>query len=361
MAGRTTFRFVDLFAGIGGFRLALEAVGGKCVYSVEIDRFARKTYEANFGRCEAMDIADVTSLPQHEILAAGFPCQPFSLAGVSKKVSLGKAHGFLDIRHGNLFFQIVRLLKIARPPVLLLENVKNLLSHDGGRTFAVISAELDAAGYEVSHRVIDARAWVPQHRERTFIVGLRRDVYGGQRFAFPPEPEGRPLLGQILDSEPDPRYTISLELWSYLKKYADKHRAAGNGFGYGLFGPSDVARTLSARYYKDGSEILITTGGEQPRRLSPRECARLMGFPPSFKIPVSDTQAYRQFGNSVVVQVVEHIARAIVTQAGLRNEQLALSLDRPAAQSGKKQAGDAKRRGYGKAIQQNILQAGRAR
>lgn len=320
------FRFVDLFAGIGGLRLGLEAAGGKCVYSVEIDRFARMTYEANFGSCEGQDIREVSDLPDHEVLGAGFPCQPFSIAGVSKKLSLGREHGFADKKQGNLFFEIARLIKAKGPAVVFLENVKNLLSHDRGRTFSVISSLLDELGYEVSYRVVDARNWVPQHRERTFIIGFNREIYGGQRFVFPEDPINSPTLRSVLDCCYEPRYQLSNHLWTYLQAYADKHRAAGNGFGFGLVGPDDVSRTLSARYHKDGSEILVeTTPGQPPRRLTPRECARLMGFPDRYKIVVSDTQAYRQFGNAVVVPVIAHLAQSLVKQAGFRGEQLSLT------------------------------------
>jgi DNA (cytosine-5)-methyltransferase 1 len=310
----TSFRFIDLFAGIGGIRLGLEQAGGTCVYSVEIDRFARQTYEANFGSCEGADIHEVRgeSLPTYDVLAAGFPCQPFSIAGVSKKLSLGRLHGFEDEKSGNLFFEIVRLIEEAPspPPVLLLENVKNLVSHDRGTTFRVIRGTLEALGYNFRHRVIDAQGWVPQHRERTFMVCLHRDVFGDEAFEFP-EPPGElsvRSIGDILEEDPDPKYLLSAHLWRYLQAYAQRHRAAGNGFGYGLVGPQDVARTLSARYHKDGSEILVRTEGPTPRRLTPRECARLMGFPDTFVIPVSDTQAYRQFGNSVVMPVVAFLA-----------------------------------------------------
>lgn len=309
-----TFRFIDLFAGIGGIRLGLESAGGSCVYSVEIDRFARQTYEANFEHCEATDVRDVlgVDLPLFDVLAAGFPCQPFSIAGVSKKLSLGRRHGFDDEKSGNLFFEITRVIQVsARPPaVLFLENVKNLLSHDHGNTFRVIQESLEDLGYNLSHRVIDARSFVPQHRERTFIVGLHREVFGEEQFVFPDPPAlDGPRLGKILADQSHPKYVLSEHLWGYLKDYAAKHRAAGNGFGYGLVGPEDVTRTLSARYHKDGSEILVRTDGPTPRRLTPRECARLMGFPDSFVIPVSDTQAYRQFGNSVVVPVVSFLAQ----------------------------------------------------
>jgi DNA (cytosine-5)-methyltransferase 1 len=328
--GSRSFRFVDLFAGIGGIRLGLEAAGGRCVFSVEIDRFARQTYEANFERCEGQDVREVRDLPEHELLAAGFPCQPFSLAGVSKKLSLGREHGFADKKQGNLFFEISRLIDARRPAVLFLENVKNLLSHDGGRTFSVIASTLDGLGYDVTHRIVDARRWVPQHRERTFIIGFNRDVFRGQRFIFPDDPINAPTLRTILDCCYDAKYQLSMHLWGYLKAYADKHRAAGNGFGYGLVGPDDVARTLSARYHKDGSEILVQTEpGQAPRRLTPRECARLMGFPEDFKIVVSDTQAYRQFGNAVVVPVIVHLAQSLVRQARFQGEQLSLTPTSP--------------------------------
>jgi DNA (cytosine-5)-methyltransferase 1 len=320
--GAERFTFVDLFAGIGGIRLGLESAGGRCSYSVEVDRFARKTYIRNFGACEADDIRDVpaAALPEYDLLAAGFPCQPFSIAGVSKKLSLGRKHGFDDEKSGNLFFEIERLLRDGpRPSVVLLENVRNLRSHDHGRTIAEIRRRLDALDYELAELVIDARHWVPQHRERIFIVGLLRSMNDGNRFRFPTPSGPEPKLGSILDEAVDDRYFLSAHLWTYLKDYAAKHRQAGNGFGYGLVGPEDVSRTLSARYHKDGSEILVRTDGAEPRRLTPRECARLMGFPEDFEIPVSDTQAYKQFGNSVVVPVIEFVAKAIVEQATFRN------------------------------------------
>jgi DNA (cytosine-5)-methyltransferase 1 len=331
--GAPAFRFVDLFAGIGGIRLGLEQVGGQCVYSVEIDRHAQATYAANFGPVEQSDVyaVDPTDIPAYDVLAAGFPCQPFSIAGVSKKASLGLAHGFDDEKSGNLFFEIARIAEATKPPVLFLENVKNLRSHDRGRTFRVILDELERLDYEVSHDIVDAAPWVPQHRERTFIIALRRDVFAGQRFVFPPLPATRrPVLRDILEPWVERRYVLSAHLWTYLQGYAEKHRAAGNGFGYGLVGGDDIARTLSARYYKDGSEILIDTAAAVPRRLTPVECARLMGYPDprrvtpgespppnaheSFLIPVSDTQAYKQFGNSVVVPVIRHLATALVSQ-----------------------------------------------
>jgi DNA (cytosine-5)-methyltransferase 1 len=318
---RPAFRFIDLFAGIGGIRLGLQQAGGECVYSVEIDRFARKTYIRNFGSCEADDIRDVPALalPQYDLLAAGFPCQPFSLAGVSKKNSLGRAHGFDDEKSGNLFFEIERLLRDGpRPRVVFLENVRNLRSHDGGRTIAEIRRRLDALGYELSDKIVDAKSWVPQHRERIFIVGFLREAYGGRRFEFPEVVSGEyPKLGSILEQDIDERYILTPHLWDYLQRYREKHASRGNGFGFGLVGPDDTTRTLSARYHKDGSEILVETGGDRPRRLTPRECARLMGFPDEFEIGVSDTQAYRQFGNAVVVPVIRFLAEEVVRQAQL--------------------------------------------
>jgi DNA (cytosine-5)-methyltransferase 1 len=324
------FRFVDLFAGIGGMRLGLELVGGSCVYSVELDGFARRTYAANFGRCEGEDIRDVDRLPAHEVLAAGFPCQPFSIAGVSKKLSLGREHGFLDQTQGTLFFELARLIKSSRPPVVLLENVKNLVRHNKGETFRVIMSTLENdLGYSVSWSIIDAQPWVPQHRERLFIVGLRKDVFGEQVFRFDQVPRRSHALSEVLGPY-DPKYVLSRHLWKYLRDYAAKHRAKGNGFGFGLVGPDDVARTLSARYHKDGSEILIRTRrGQPPRRLTPRECALLMGFPRRFRIVVSDTQAYRQFGNAVVPAVVAHVGKALASQVEfprVRPSQLPLAL-----------------------------------
>lgn len=296
----------------------MESIAGQCVYSVEWDKYARQTYEANFEVPEGNDIRDVTRLPDHDILLAGFPCQPFSIAGVSKRTSLGQPHGFTDQTQGTLFFEVARLLRENQPPVFLLENVKNLLRHDKGRTFFVIKSALDELGYNVTHAVIDSRPWVPQKRERVFVVGLHRDVYGERRFDFPEQPsvESGPVMGSILEGSAPAKYLKSEHIWNYLQDYHRKHAAAGNGFGYGLVGPDDVSRTLSARYYKDGSEILVRTAeGKPPRMLTPRECARLMGFPESFKIIVSDTQAYKQFGNAVVVDVISFVARSLRAQS----------------------------------------------
>lgn len=332
-ATQSDFSFIDLFAGIGGTRLGFESIGGECVYTSEWDRFAQETYRANFPPTHSIagDIREVSEqdVPDHDLLIAGFPCQPFSLAGVSKKNSLGRAHGFACDTQGTLFFDIARILDAKRPPAFLLENVKNLASHDKGRTLEVILRTLhDELGYHVDYKVIDACNFVPQHRERVFIVGFDQP----SNFAWDQViiPDGsNPTLGSILHPEngnetaepeftfgPDAlvngKYMLSKKLWKYLRDYAAKHREKGNGFGYSCFGPEGVARTLSARYHKDGSEILISRGPRKnPRRLTPRECARLMGFPDSFRIPVSDTQAYRQFGNSIVVPVVEAVATAM--------------------------------------------------
>ncbi len=305
------FKFVDLFCGIGGFRIAFEKTGAQCAFSSDYDKFSQQTYTANFGERPHGDIHSVAvaDIPAHDILCAGFPCQPFSIAGVSKKLSLGRKHGFDDLKQGNLFFSIADIIDYHRPTAFVLENVKNLKTHDRGHTFDIIYNTLtEALGYTVYHKIIDARAVVPQHRERIFIVGFRE----WRDFVFPKFSETGPKLSSILESKPPSKYTLTDHLWGYLREYANKHRAAGNGFGFGLVTKEDTARTLSARYYKDGSEILVSQGTQNPRRLTPRECARLMGYPDTFKIPVSDTQAYRQFGNSVVVPVVEAIAREVL-------------------------------------------------
>ncbi|HCE77922.1 MAG TPA: DNA (cytosine-5-)-methyltransferase [Lachnospiraceae bacterium] len=312
------FTFIDLFAGIGGMRLAFEQAGGKCVYSNEWNKYSQQTYFANFGEQPDGDITkvDARMIPEHDVLVAGFPCQPFSIAGVSKKNSLGRATGFEDKTQGTLFFDVCRILKAKRPKAFLLENVKNLKSHDKGRTFQVIRESLEELNYEVFYSVLDGQNFVPQHRERILIVGFDRNRYGKDiDFQFDITPaDPKPVLKDILDDHVEDKYTLSDKLWSYLQNYAAKHRAAGNGFGYGLASPDGISRTLSARYYKDGSEILIPQEGKNPRRLTPRECARLQGFPDSFRIPVSDTQAYKQFGNSVVVPLMADVAELLVTK-----------------------------------------------
>lgn len=368
-----SFRFIDLFAGIGGIRRGFDEIGGQCVFTSEWDRNARRTYLANH-YCHPEehvfnhDIRDATlsshpeiseeeayehidqAIPDHEVLLAGFPCQPFSLAGVSKKNSLGRKHGFECDTQGTLFFDVARILAAKRPAVFLLENVKNLKSHDKGKTFRVICESLDELGYEVADvrapkgsdpKVIDARHFVPQHRERIVLVGFRRDLNIHEGFSLRDisrlYPERPPTFKEILDPVVDEKYILTPKLWEYLYKYAEKHRAKGNGFGFGLTGPNDVARTLSARYHKDGSEILVDRGfnpgqdfhsvtnmRNRPRRLTPRECARLMGFDrvgeSRMVIPVSDTQAYRQFGNSVVVPVFSAIAQLLKERIMLASE-----------------------------------------
>ncbi|MFU0920939.1 DNA cytosine methyltransferase [Kluyvera sichuanensis] len=364
------FRFVDLFAGIGGIRHGFEAIGGQCVFTSEWNKHAVRTYKANW-YCDPVehrfnaDIRDVTlsnqsevsdgeaqehiraSIPQHDVLLAGFPCQPFSLAGVSKKNALGRAHGFACDTQGTLFFDVVRIIDARRPPIFVLENVKNLKSHDNGKTFRIIMQTLDELGYEVSDaadmgaddpKIIDGQNFLPQHRERIVLVGFRRDLGLHEGFTLRDIPSlypaQRPTFGELLEPNVNPKFILTPVLWKYLYRYARKHQEKGNGFGYGLVDPtraSSVARTLSARYYKDGAEILIDRGwdralGEKhfddpqnqlhrPRRLTPRECARLMGFESpqgyGFRIPVSDTQAYRQFGNSVIVPVFAAVARLL--------------------------------------------------
>lgn len=312
------FKFIDLFAGIGGFRLGLQNVGGECVFTSEWDVHAQKTYKAWFGEVPKGDITkiDPKEIPDHDILAAGFPCQPFSIAGVSKKNSLGRMHGFECATQGTMFFHVATIAQIKRPPVLILENVKNLLSHDKGNTWKIIKTTLDELEYKVFHKVIDAADYVPQHRERVFIVCFDKHVFGDNPpFHFPAKPnEPRKSLKEILESKPDEKYTLSNHLWNYLQDYAKRHQAKGNGFGFGLVNPKadTVTRTLSARYYKDGSEILIKQNGKNPRRLTPRECARLMGFPDDLKIMVSDTQAYRQFGNALCPLIAEAVAEEVL-------------------------------------------------
>ena len=309
------FTFIDLFAGIGGMRLAFESAGGKCVYTNEWNKFSQKTYFDNFGDMPEGDITkvDANSIPDHDVLVAGFPCQPFSIAGVSKKNSLGRATGFEDKTQGTLFFDVCRIIKAKRPKAFMLENVKNLCSHDKGNTFRVIRESLDELDYDIFYKVLDGQNFVPQHRERILIVGFDRKRYGdGVKFEFDITPkEPKPVIKDILEKKVDDKYTLSDKLWNFLQNYAAKHKAAGNGFGYGLAPLNGVSRTLSARYYKDGSEVLIQQKNKNPRRLTPRECARLQGFPDTFKITVSDVQAYKQFGNSVVVPLMANVAGLI--------------------------------------------------
>lgn len=335
------FRFVDLFAGIGGLRIPFQEpeVGGTCVFTSEWDRYSRETYLANFPddpshHIMAGDIRpyadEPAGIPDHEVLLAGFPCQPFSIAGVSKKNALGRPHGFLCDTQGTLFYDLAKILAHHRPAAFVLENVKNLESHDGGKTFATIMHVLEnELEYHVQYRLISSRPWVPQRRERIFIVGFREPTaFDFDKLEIP---NGRqPVLGDILETNPPAKYTLTPHLWRYLQNYKAKHQRAGNGFGYSVFGPNDVTRTLSARYYKDGSEVLVEQEGRPPRRLTPRECSRLMGFDKpqgsDFCIEkVSDTQLYRQFGNAVVVPVVRAVAQLmaphIATAVALENRE----------------------------------------
>lgn len=313
------FTFIDLFAGMGGFRLAMQAQGGKCVFSSEWNVYSQKTYFANFGEVPFGDITKESTksyIPEHfDVLCAGFPCQPFSIAGVSKKKSLGRETGFKDKTQGTLFFDVADIISRHRPKAFFLENVKNLTSHDKGNTFRVIYDTLKELRYSVHYLVMDGQTYVPQHRERIMIVGFDEDVYGGKEaFTFPEQHEATRCIKELLDPNIDPKYTLSDKLWAYLQNYAEKHRAKGNGFGYGLVDLNGITRTLSARYYKDGSEILIPQGeGKNPRRLSPRECARLMGYPDEYRLnSVSDVQAYRQCGNSVIVPLITAVSEQIV-------------------------------------------------
>ena len=309
------FTFIDLFAGIGGLRIPFDKLGGKCVFSSEIDDAAKQTYFANFNEMPRGDITKIEAkdIPEHDILLAGFPCQPFSIAGVSKNISLGRGHGFSHAAKGTLFFDVARILKHHKPRAFVLENVKGLVGHDKGNTFKLIKNVLEKElKYKIYHEVLNAKYVVPQNRERIFIVGLREDI--SENFAFPKLSGEGPKLISILEkklSKQDiERYTLSDHLWNYLKQYKKKHSKAGNGFGYGLVGRKDVARTLSARYYKDGSEILIRQRGRNPRKITHLEARKLMGFPDDFK--THPTQAYKQFGNAVVPKIVDSFAPSLI-------------------------------------------------
>lgn len=349
----TRFNFIDLFAGIGGLRRGFDYIGGHCVFTSEWNKYAQQTYAANFRDNRPVE-GDITliptsEIPDHDVLVAGFPCQPFSIAGVSKKNALGRNHGFACEAQGTLFFDVARIIKDKRPAALMLENVKNLQSHDKGNTFAVIIKTLrEELGYHIWHKVIDAQHFVPQHRERIVIVGFRENVpFSWDALQLPEKGiiKMRDILHPEDGSEPteepytlgtkglvNEKYILTDKLWKYLQNYADKHKAKGNGFGFGLVTPDDIARTLSARYYKDGSEILVSRGkGKNPRRLTPRECARLMGYGNDFRIPVSDTQAYKQFGNSVAVPVFKEVAR-------IMQPHISVLIDKPAVSRKKKEA-----------------------
>tara|TARA_Y100001968_G_C19407204_1_gene744346 strand:- start:13 stop:1218 length:1206 start_codon:yes stop_codon:yes gene_type:complete len=329
----TPFTFIDLFAGIGGFRSALTFLGGKCMFTNEWNKYALTTYKHWYGNdlinSDDIRTIDHSSIPPHDILCAGFPCQPFSLAGVSKKNALGRKHGFQDAEQGNLFDCIMNIVDVKKPPILFLENVKNLNSHDQGKTWKYIQRSIHKRGYQIFSKVIDSSYWVPQHRERIFIVCFDKSIFSNKRninFSFPDYPINREYnLHSILEKSPNKKYMLSDKLWSYLKDYAAKHRAKGNGFGYGLADKNGITRTMSARYYKDGAEILIVHDSwPNPRRLTPNEAKYLMGFDNKYALCfghkngfpqiVSDTQAYKQFGNSVVPLVIEQIMQSIITE-----------------------------------------------
>jgi DNA (cytosine-5)-methyltransferase 1 len=344
------FKFIDLFAGIGGFHIGMRLNGGECVFANEWDKYSAQTYRAwtestHLNTEDLRELDYYSVIPTHDVLCGGFPCQPFSIAGVSKKNSLGRKHGFQDVEQGNLFFAICDVVAAKRPSVLLLENVKNLKSHDKGKTWTVIQEAIDELGYEMRAQIIDARSWVPQHRERIFMVCFDRKKFTKaeiESFEFPAAPKKPQSLGLILEDKPNKKYMLTDNLWVYLQNYAAKHKAAGNGFGFGLVGPSDITRTLSARYYKDGSEILIKQPyWKNPRRLTPSEAARLMGFnsrlakfmgfSDEFPQVCSDMQSYKQFGNAVSPLVVEAIGKQIVKVLELRRIRLATKSRKPAS------------------------------
>lgn len=315
MASKTKkFKFIDLFAGIGGIRLAFERVGGNCVFSSEWDKFSQTTYQANFKNLPAGDITQIeaSEVPDHDILVGGFPCQPFSQAGLKQ--------GFQDTR-GTLFFDVVRIIKKRLPSMLLLENVKGFVGHDKGNTMRVVVASLEKLGYNIFYKILNAKDFgLPQNRQRIFIVGINKDKLGNCGFTFPSPTFEPTRVGNILEKSVDEKYTLSDRLWQGHQRRLAEHRAKGNGFGYSIFcKESPYTSTISARYYKDGSEILISQDKNNPRKLTPREAARLQGFPDNFIIPVSDAQAYKQFGNSVAVPVVEAIA-ARMTQVLLNRK-----------------------------------------
>lgn len=375
--GTVRFSFIDLFAGIGGIRIAMESAGGRCVFSSEIDRFAQTSYRHLFPNDTHKLVGDITKvasedIPDFDVLTGGFPCQPFSIAGVSKKESLGRAHGFDDPEKGNLFFEIERILHDKRPRGFLLENVRNLVSHNKGQTFQIIREKLTNAGYVFSWRIINAKSVVAQSRNRIYLVGIRADLAGEARPGFVEagnfwrgvetrmeraavaeakryglsSSESWPSLAAVLEPEvtvPE-KYVITPRLWEYLQEYKRTHRKKGNGFGFLLVTRKDShTGTISARYYKDGADALVCRGeNERPRRLTPYETGRLQGFPEeylkhfsrSLPQPVSDVQAYKQFGNSVSVPVVSAIAQEFAIalddpMSFLCDQKLVLSLVSP--------------------------------
>lgn len=309
---RKIFTFVDICAGIGGMRLAFESLGGRCVFSSEWDKFCQKTYFANFGEIPHGDITKISpkKIPEHDILLAGFPCQPFSKGGLATKGRLRQKRGFEDKLQGRLIFHIIEIIAKKRPAAFLLENVPHLRRINDGKLFEIILNSLENVGYDVQYDIIDSETIVPQRRKRMYIVGFLRK----SMFTFPELPKLDPRLKNTLENKVDSRYTLSDRLWSWLQKHAKKHAKKGNGFHFRMADLNGTTCTLSARYGKDGSEILIPQRDKNPRKLTPRECARLMGFPDEFRIPVSDTQAYKQFGNSVVVPVVYTIGYSMIKE-----------------------------------------------
>ena len=323
------FTFIDLFAGIGGFRIAFQNQGGKCVFSSEWDKYAQKTYEANFGEVPFGDINGITNIkeqiPNHDILCAGFPCQPFSLAGVSKKNSLGRKHGFEDKTQGTLFFNIAKIIDVKRPKAFFLENVKNLLRHNKGETFNVIRKTLEEdLGYVINYKIVDGKHWVPQHRERLFIIGYNPDKIKGitrKKIIIPETPDSvsykykelQDIIGKNVTG-----FTLGIGTWNTLIRHKANHKAKGNGFGYGIHNmpikKGEITRTISARYHKDGAEILIDQKDDRPRRLTVEEAMQLQGYDPNVFTfsSVSKTQAYRQIGNSVVVPAIQKCAGEII-------------------------------------------------
>lgn len=300
-----TFRTIDLFAGIGGIRIGFEGVGGESVFSSEWDKYSQVTYQANF---EEIPYGDITAIepeeiPEFDVLLAGFPCQPFSQAGLKQ--------GFADTR-GTLFFDVAKIVNYHKPKVVFLENVKRFKTHDGGNTFNVVKNTLEEMGYEVHAKILNAKDFgVPQNRERIYIIAF----LGETNFEFPKGSRKKVKVGDILEDDVDEKYTISDKLWAGHQRRKKEHVAKGYGFGYRLFNnKSEYTSTMSARYYKDGSEILIEQENKNPRKLTPREAARLQGYPEDFVIPVSDAQAYRQFGNSVAVPVIESLAEVIIRE-----------------------------------------------
>lgn len=317
---KTSFNFIDLFAGIGGFRLSLQSFGGNCVFSSEWDKSAQKTYLKNYGEMPFGDITSLTNssvpdhelarmIPDHDVIAAGFPCQPFSHAGVSARTAVGIEHGFKCETQGTLFFDVLRIAQVKKPKVLFLENVRNLERHDKGRTFDVIRRSIDELGYDFQYKIIDSSTMVPQRRVRCYMVCFRKDL--NVNFQFP-DFSGDPLpLKSILEDNVSEKYTISEKLWQGHINRTKRNLERGTGFTAHTANLDKPSNTIVARYGKDGKECLIPQLGKTPRLLTPRECARLQGYPDNFWIPDVRTPAYKQFGNSVAVPVVKKIAKEI--------------------------------------------------